>query len=369
MNSELSCPALVHDYLLVMRGAERTFAAIASCWPRAPIFTLFCDQQIVDAEFAGHAVGTSYLQRLRPGQSGFRPLMPLLPHATGRLPVGDYDLVLSSSSAFAHGVRTAPTAIHVTYCHSPFRYAWHEMEATIQHTPRALRPPFGALLRRIRRWDVSASQRVSHYVANSKLTQRRIQDYYGREATVIHPPVDVHRFHRASPEDFFLVVCEVVWHKRVVVAIEAARLAGQPLVVVGGGPDLKRLVARYGGQGVSFTGRIPDAELESLYARARALVVPNVEEFGIATVEAQASGRPVIAAAGGGVTETTIPGETSVLVAVGDAHALADAMRGGEFDRFSSERIRAHAARFSVDEFKRRYTAEVERVVQSSAAR
>ncbi len=186
---------------------------------------------------------------------------------------------------------------------------------------------------------------------------------------MIHPPVDVDRFHCAPAEDFFLVVSEVVWHKRVAVAIEAARLADQPLVVVGGGPDLKHLIARYEGRGVTFTGRIPDAELDSLYARARALVVPNVEEFGIAAVEAQASGRPVIAAAEGGVTETTIPGETSVLVPAGDARALADAMRAGEFDRFSSERIRAHAARFSIDEFKRRYTAEVARVVQSSAAR
>ena len=362
-------PALVHDYLLVMRGAERTFAAIASCWPGAPIFTLVCDRKVADASFAGHAITTSYLQRLRPGQSGFRRMMPLLARAAERLPVGDYDLVLSSSSAFAHGVRTKPTATHITYCHSPFRYAWHELDATVQHMPPALRPLGRALLRRSRRWDVCASQRVSHYVANSKLTQRRIQDFYGREATVIHPPVDVNRFHCAPPEDFFLVVSEVVWHKRVAVALEAARLANRPLVVVGGGPDLKSLVARYGGPGATFTGRITDDELDDLYARARALVVPNVEEFGIAAVEAQASGRPVIAAAGGGVTETTIPGETSVLVPVGDARALAEAMRDGEFDRFSPQRIRAHAERFSVDEFKRRFTAEVARLTQSSVAR
>jgi glycosyltransferase involved in cell wall biosynthesis len=365
----VSNPALVHDFLLVMRGAERTFAAIAACWPDAPIFTLLCDREKIGQEFRGHSITTSYLQRLGPRQRGFRPLLPLLPHAIQTLPVDGHDLVLSSSSAFAHGVRTKPGATHVSYCHSPFRYAWHEMRATIRRAPAPVRPLAGRLLRRIRRWDVSASQRVSHYIANSALTQRRIHDYYEREATVIHPPVDVDRFHSAPAEDFFLVVAEVVWHKRVEIALEAARMADQPLVVVGGGPELPDLSRRYAGPRVTFTGRISDAELEDLYARARALVVPNVEEFGIVAVEAQASGRPVIAAAGGGATETTISGETSILVPVGDARALAEAMRDGEFERFSSERIRAHAAGFSIDAFKRRFTAEVARVTQSSAAR
>jgi glycosyltransferase involved in cell wall biosynthesis len=362
-------PALVHDYLLVMRGAERTFAAIAACWPGAPVYTLLCDRDEIDDEFAGHAISTSYLQRLRAGQTSFRRLLPLFPRAVEKLAVAEYDLIISSSSAFAHGVQAKPTATHISYCHSPFRYAWHEMECTIAHTPAPLRPLAGGLLRRTRNWDVAASQRVSHYIANSKLTQRRIHDYYQRDATVIHPPVDVARFHSAPPEDFFLVVSEVLWHKRLEVALEAARLADKRLVVVGGGPDLRHLEARFAGPRVTFTGRIPDAALDDLYARARALVVPNVEEFGIAAVEAQASGRPVIAAEAGGATETTIPGETSVLVPVGDVNALAEAMRDTDFDRFSPDRIRAHAAGFSVDEFKRRFVAEVAGLTQPTAAR
>jgi glycosyltransferase involved in cell wall biosynthesis len=362
-------PALVHDYLLVMRGAERTFAAMVSCWPGAPVFTLLCNREHVEHDFAGHPISTSYLQRLRPGQPGFRRLMPLFPRAAEMLPVSDYDLVISSSSAFAHGVRTNPSATHVSYCHSPFRYAWHEMDSTIERTPAPLRPLARGLLRRTRRWDVAASERVTHYIANSQLTQRRIHDYYRRDATVIHPPVDTARFHCAAPEDFFLVVSELLWHKRLEIALQAARLARKPLVVVGGGPDLKHLVACYGGPNVTFTGRISDAALDDLYARACALVVPNVEEFGIAAVEAQASGRPVIAADGGGATETTIPGETGVLVPVGDVDALADAMCHTDFDRYSSDRIRAHAARFSTDEFKRRFMAEMTRLTQTTAAR
>jgi len=358
-------PALVHDYLLVMRGAERTFAAIASCWPGAPVFTLLCDPDNVASDFEGHAISTSYLQRLHPGQPGFRRLLPLFPRAAEKLPVKDYELVISSSSAFAHGVRANPAATHICYCHSPFRYAWHELGSTVERTPAPLRPVARGLLKRSRTWDVAASRRVTHYIANSQLTRRRIHDYYEREASVIHPPVDVERFHSSPPEDFFLVVTEVLWHKRLEIALQAAKLARQPLVVVGGGPDLKHLKARYGGPGVTFTGRIPDAELDNLYARARALVVPNVEEFGIAVVEAQASGRPVIAADGGGATETTIPGETSVLVPLGDVKALAEAMRHTDFDRFSSERIRAHASRFSTDEFKRRFMDETARLSQA----
>jgi len=207
-------PALVHDYLLVMRGAERTFATMASCWPGAPVFTLLCDRKHIEHDFASHPIFTSYLQRLKPTQAGFRGLLPLLPRAAEALPVKDYDLVISSSSAFAHGVSTNPSATHISYCHSPFRYAWHEMDATIERTRAPMRPIARELLLRARRWDVAASKRVTHYIANSRLTQRRIHDYYGRAATVIHPPVDIERFHRAPPEDFFLVVSEVLWHKR-----------------------------------------------------------------------------------------------------------------------------------------------------------
>ena len=362
-------PALIHDYLLVMRGAERTFAAIASCWPGAPVFTLLCDRESTGSDFVGHPIHTSYLQRLRPAQSSFRTLLPLFPRAVEALPIADYRVVISSSSAFAHGVRPRPDATHISYCHTPFRYAWHEMASTLERTPAPVRPAARRFLGRMRSWDLCASGRVTHYIANSKLTQQRIHDYYGREAAIVHPPVDVARFTRAPAEDYFLVVSEVLWHKRVEIALQAARLAQQPIVVVGGGPHLKGLAARYSGPKVTFAGRISDAELTSLYARARALIVPNIEEFGIAAVEAQASGRPVIAADGGGVKETTIEGETSVLVPPGDANALAEAMRDTDFDRFSPALIQAHAARFSTEEFKRRFAAETVRLTQPTSAR
>jgi glycosyltransferase involved in cell wall biosynthesis len=354
--------ALVHDYLLVMRGAERTFAAMASCWPEAPIYTLLYDEEGTAGRFAGRAVHTSYLQGLGLRQGGFRVLLPLLPRAAERLRLRDHDLVISSSSAFAHGIRPAERTVHVCYCHSPFRYAWQERERALAEAPRLLRPALRRTLARIRTWDVEASRRVTHYVANSELTRQRIAEFYGRESTVVHPPVEVDRFAPGEPEDFFLVVTEIVRHKRVDLALEAARRARVPIKVAGTGPDLGRLAARYG-SAAEFLGRVGDEELAGLYARARALVVPNVEEFGIAAVEAQASGRPVVGADAGGLRETVLPGRTGILLPPGDPDALAAALRDTDFDRFSPAVARRQADRFSTAEFKRRLRAEIARVV------
>ena len=213
----------------------------------------------------------------------------------------------------------------------------------------------------MRRWDVRASAGVTHYIANSAITRQRIGDFYGRDSVIVHPPVDVHRFTPAEPEDWFLTVSEVVRHKRIETALEAARRAGKAIKVVGTGPDLERLQREYAGT-AEFLGRVGDEELDRLYARARALVVANVEEFGIAAVEAQAAGRPVLAADAGGARETVVEGETGHRVPVGDVGALADAMADADLDRFDGAAIRANAERFSPEIFRERIRA----VVQSS---
>jgi glycosyltransferase involved in cell wall biosynthesis len=352
----------VHDYLLVMRGAERTFAAIAECFPKAPIYTLLYDPEGTSGAFEGREVRTSYLQRLGANQRNFRRLLPLFAGAAQRLPVQGHDLVISSSSAFAHAVRTRRDAMHICYCHSPFRYAWFERERAEQEVPRHLRPPLRRALERLRKSDLAASRRVSHYIANSEATRRRIEHYWGREATVIHPPVDVQRFTLGEPDDYLLVVTELVPHKQVEVALEAARRAGRRLKVVGTGPEFSRLRARYGGH-AEFLGRVGDHELAQLYSQALALVVANVEEFGIAAVEAQAAGRPVVAPAAGGTLETVVPGETGVLVPPGDPDALAEVLRTTDFRAFSPEAIREQAQGFSREAFQARFKTEVKRVV------
>lgn len=358
--------ALVHDYLLVMRGAERTFAAMAECWPDAPLFTLLYDEETMGSRFPRHRVRTSYLQALPVRQRGFRAMLPLFPRAAERLPLADFDIVVSSSSAFAHGVRPRPGAMHLSYCYTPFRYAWFERERALAEMPRPLRPALGASLERIRRWDLEASRRVTRYVAISVLGQQRIAECYGRSSALIHPPVELQRFSRQdfSPADYFLVVCELVRHKRVDVAIAAARRAGRPIKIVGTGPDERRL-RELGGAHAEFFGRVDDETLAEIYARAHALIVPNVEEFGIAAVEAQASGRPVVAVARGGALETVLDGETGVLVGE-DPDDLARALSSTDFLAFDPETARRNSARFSTEAFRAKLLAEVSRAIDAA---
>ncbi|HXD55068.1 MAG TPA: glycosyltransferase [Solirubrobacteraceae bacterium] len=350
--------ALAHDYLLVMRGAERSFAAIAGRWPNAPIFTLLYDEAGTDGRFAGRAIETSPLQRLGVRQDGFRRLLPLYPWAVGRLHVGPCEVVLSSSSAFMHGVRAPAGAVHVCYCYTPFRYAWYEQQRALAETPAALRPVLRAALAAIRRWDLAASRRVDAYLAISELSRERIRRYWGREATIVHPPVETERFAPGSPGDALLVVSEIVRHKRLEVALEAARRARAPIRVAGAGPDLDALRAAY--PEAEFLGRVSDAELAGLYAEARAVLVPSMEEFGITAVEAQAAGRPVIAAAAGGALETVIDGVTGRLVTLDDVEAFRAAIEGLDGLGLDPRAAVENAERFSVAVFQRRIAEQVE---------
>jgi glycosyltransferase involved in cell wall biosynthesis len=356
---------LVHDYLLVMRGAERSFLALADLYPRAPVATLLYDPAIFGRCLADRRISTSGFQRLRFRQGTFKALMPLLPAAAERLPVAGHDLVVSSSSAFAHAVQPAAGAVHVCYCHTPFRYAWYAREEGLEQVPAALRPLLRRSLERIRRWDLEAARRDTHYVANSALTQRRIREYWGREVPIVHPPVELQRFRpdERGPGDYFLMVSELVRHKEAEVALQAARLAGARIRVVGGGADEERLRALHGDH-AEFLGRVDDGTLACLYARARALVMPNVEEFGITAVEAQASGRPVIAADGGGARETVVEGRTGLFAPHRDVQAMAEAMRSPLLDEVDPEEAVASAERFSVAAFQQGMRAQIAAAVE-----
>ncbi|MGO9761787.1 MAG: glycosyltransferase [Solirubrobacteraceae bacterium] len=373
MNATVSQPPdqprviLAHDYLLVMRGAERTFAAMADLYPNAPIFTLLYDENGTQGRFAKHAITTSALQRLGIRQGNFRRLLPLYPRAVQRLELPPGQLVLSSSSAFAHGVRAPSGAAHVCYCHAPFRYAWYEQERALDEIARPLRPLLSRQLRSMRKWDVAASAGVDSYIANSQLTRDRIKRFYGREATIIHPPVETDRFVHGEPGEALLVVSELVKHKRVHVALEAARQAGVPIQVVGAGPDYAALREAY--PEASFLGRASDEDLVALYASARAVIVPGIEEFGITAVEAQAAGRPVIAAAAGGALETVLDGQTGRLAQLDDAGSFARAITELDSLDFEPERAIRHALGFSVAEFQRRLSEHVERVLAGTAER
>jgi glycosyltransferase involved in cell wall biosynthesis len=336
-------------------------------WPEAPIFTLLYDEAGTQGRFQGRSVTTSPLQRLGASQDGFRAMLPLFPTAVRRLDLRGFDCVVSSSSAFAHGVRPAAGAQHLCYCYSPFRYAWHERARALSEVPAPVRPMLDLALRRHRKFDRRALRTVDRFLATGEIARERIRRYWGRDAQVLHPPVEVERFSIGEPGDHVLFVAELVRHKRPEVAIEASIAAGRRIKVVGTGPELQRLRERYGSQ-AEFLGRVDDAQLARLYSEAAALVVPNVEEFGIAAVEAQAAGRPVVAIDAGGVRETVIGDRTGVLVPDGDPEALARALRG-DLTRFDPREIQAHAQGFRPEAFRSRLRAIVDELRASGASR
>jgi glycosyltransferase involved in cell wall biosynthesis len=350
--------ALIHDFLLDLRGAERVFAAVCDAWPEADVFTAVYDEKGTEGRFADRNVRTSFLQRLRPTSRTFRPLLPFYPHAVESFDLRGYDTVISSSSAWAHGVLVDPGAVHVCYCHNPFRYAWTEREATLRARGPIGRPALRFLLSRWRQWDWIAAQRVDRYVSNSHTTSERVRRYLGRESTVLHPPVELDRFTPGPVGAHYVVLAELMAHKRIDIAVVAFTRLGLPLVVIGDGPEVRQL-RRIGGPTVTFMGRIPDEQVADVLAGARALVVTAVEEFGIAAVEALAAGRPVIALGQGGVRESVQPGVTGAFYVRNDPAALAETVLGFDALAVDSAACRAAAERFSVPHFQSRLAAIV----------
>jgi glycosyltransferase involved in cell wall biosynthesis len=345
--------ALVHDFLLDLRGAERVFAAICETWPDADVFTAVYDETGTEGRFADRRPRTSFLQRLHPTAATFRALLPLYPHAIESLDLTGYDIVVSSSSAWAHGVLVDPDAVHVCYCYNPFRYAWSEREATLAARPPLVRAGLRLVLNRWRQWDWIAAQRVDRYVSISELTAARIRRYFGRESTIVHPPVELERFHPAPPDEVgehYIVVAEQMAHKRIDVAVRAFTALGRPLVVVGDGPEARRL-RRLAGPTVTFTGRVSDERVAELLRTARALVVTAAEEFGIAAVEALASGRPVVALESGGVLESVTPGVTGAYYPENTPEALAAAVVAFDPDEVDPADCVAAAERFGTLRF------------------
>ena len=362
--------ALVHDFLLDLRGAERVFLAMCEVWPDADIFTAVYHEEGTEGRFAHRNVHTSFLQRLRPTARTFRSLLPLYPAAIESFDLSGYDTVVSSSSAWAHAVICDEMTVHVCYCHNPFRYAWNDRDSTLAARRNPVtRAALRSLFRRWRQWDWIAAQRVDTYVTNSQMTQARVKKYLGRDAHIIYPPVETSRFEPGEVGDHYMVLSELMPHKRIDVTIRAFNKLGLPLVVVGDGPDRRRL-ARLAGSNVSFAGRLSDSDTASLLQSSRALVVAAVEEFGIAAVEAQAAGRPVIAVRSGGTLETVNQGVTGCFWSGGPDELAATV---ASFDDAAIDPLACveNAARFDTSVFQRELPREVESTIaeQNSRAR
>jgi glycosyltransferase involved in cell wall biosynthesis len=357
--------ALVHDFLLDVRGAERVFLVMCDMWPEADVFTAVYDEEGTEGRFAHRNVQASFLQRLRPKSSNFRALLPLYPAAIESLELSSYDIVVSSSSAWAHAVIVDEPTVHISYCHNPFRYAWNDRDQTLQacRTPVS-RAALRAVFRRWRQWDWIAAQRVTSYLTNSKTTQARIRSYFGRDSKVVYPPVETSRFAPAEVGDHYLILSELMRHKHLEMAIRAFNKLRRPLVVVGDGPDYRRL-RRIAGPTVSFTGRVSDAEAARLLATSRALVMTGVEEFGIVSVEAQAAGRPVISVRGGGALETVKEGVTGTFWE-GGSDELAEAVAGFDDRAVDPAECVTNARRFDEAVFRETLPREVQRAVEES---
>jgi glycosyltransferase involved in cell wall biosynthesis len=361
--------ALVHDWLTGLRGGERILHEHATLFPDADLYTLFHVPGSTTERIESLRIHPSALSRLPGVRRHYRKLLPLYPWAIERFRLEGYDLVLSSSHAVAKGIWAPQGAVHLCCCFTPMRYIWDQADA---YLGRGLRRAFATpLVRRLRAWDLRSSglDRVGRFVAISATVARRIRDHYGRSSELIHPPVDVERF-RVRPEaveDWYLLVGGFVPYKREEVALEAFRHLDARLLVAGDGPRRAALQARAPAN-VRFLGRVSEAELADLFSRCRALVYPQEEDFGIVPVEAQAAGRPVIAYASGGATETVLPlgqsgdrAPTGLWFSPQTPAALAEAVRrfeGAAFE-FEPAAIRAHAERFAVPRYHRELRAAV----------
>ena len=366
--------AIVHDWLTGMRGGEKCLEVFCEIFPAADLFTLVHVPGSVSPAIEGHRVTASFLQRVPGIERRYRHLLPLMPAAVRALPLDGYDFILSSSHCVAKAARGGPEAYHLCYCYTPMRYAWSAYEeyfggGRLKGLSRWIVPP---VMKALRRWDAETSAGVDEFIAISRTVAERIRRCYGREAEVIYPPVDT-GLYRPSAErgDYYLLVSAFAPYKRVDLAVEAFSRLGRPLKVVGTGQDFERVRA-LGGPNVEFLGWRDDRELARLYAGCRAFIFPGEEDFGITPLEAQASGRPVIAYGAGGALETVVglnpeevafpPGfrppegaaPTGLFFARQDPEALAQAVLRFEAEeaKFRPEAARRQALRFGRERFR-----------------
>jgi glycosyltransferase involved in cell wall biosynthesis len=347
--------ALVHDWLNQIGGAENVLETLVSMGPGAPVYTSMVGRDLVPEAYGSWDIRTSFMQRLPGVTSHHQAYLPLYPLAFEQFDLSGYDLVLSNKSAFCHGVITPPETLHICYCLTPTRFLWM-VEAYLQRegiggtTSRLLQP----LLTALRQWDRLAADRVDIFVAISREVQARIAKYYRRQSQIIYPPVDVERFTPSDckPGDYYLAGGRLIPYKRLDLAVEAFNQLRLPLVIYGDGRDRAALAAA-AGPNITFLGRVSSEQLVDLFQRCRAFIFPGLEDFGIAPVEAQACGRPVIAYAGGGALDTVVAGETGAFFSQPTAAALAVAVATFDDAAASPAACRRNAERFAADRFRR----------------
>ena len=352
---------LCHDWLTGMRGGERVLEVLCRGFPSAPIYTLIHNRSAVSGTINGHEITTSWLQKLPGICKHYRLLLPLFPHAVEHLRAPEADLVISMSHCVAKGLRKRGRTKHLCYCFTPMRYAWTFYEEYFGGNPlkgAVMRP----LLALLRAWDRRSSRRVDRFVAISEHVRKRIQTFYGRDADVVYPPVDLAKWTPGPdvPGRFDLIVSALVPYKRIDLAVRAYNRLGAPLKIVGVGSEYPRLRAM-AGPNMEFLGWRSDAEVLDLYRGCRMLVFPGEEDFGIVPLEAQACGRPVVAYGRGGVRETVVDGKTGVFFGAQTEASLLDGIRRCESTSWDPRLIRAHTIEYGEDNFVRGLAASIDK--------
>jgi glycosyltransferase involved in cell wall biosynthesis len=345
--------ALVHDYLAQDGGAERVLKAFHDIWPEAPIFVLFHDKKQL-SQFQDSDVRESFIRRFPFGRKKYQWYLPFMPLATEKHNLHEFDIVLSSTSAFAKGVLTRPETVHISYCHTPTRYLWtdtHEYIADLKYN-RLIKAMLPRLIHKLRLWDKMSVDRVDHFIANSGTVAHRIQKYYRRGSDIIYPPVDLSIMSVSDDiRNYFVTGGRLVPYKRFDLVVHVFNRLGWPLKIFGDGPELERLKKK-AKKNISFLGRVNDKEKAKLLRHAKAFIHPQIEDLGITPIESMASGRPVIAFGEGGVTETVIPGETGLFFYEQSWEALLDTLLHFDHTAWDSGRIRAWSQKFAEDRFK-----------------
>ena len=356
--------AIVHYWLVTYRGGEKVLQEILKCFPQADIFTLISDTRLVKKHLPEPKVYTSFLNKFPFARKYHHALLPLMPYALEQFDLSNYDLVISLEAGPAKGIITNPEALHICYCHSPMRYIWDMKDVYLNGMGCLKQWLFRAVSHYMRMWDQLSADRVDHFIANSDFVGKRIKKFYRRDCVVIHPPIELERYRHNEDQGYYFLVSGLVAYKRIDLAVRVFNELGYKLIVSGVGPEEKRLKA-LAKSNIEFTGHVSEEKLIQLYSHCRSFLMPGKEDFGLTPLEANASGKPVIAYNGGGILDTLKP-ETAILFDSQEVPSLTAAVQQMEnrINDFNPKILRANAERFTPQAFREK----IKKTIQAFAS-
>ncbi len=377
--------ALVHDYLVQYGGAERVLECFTELFPYAPIYTIVYSQELMHGVFADKNIKTSFIQKFPFARQRHRIFPQFMPAAIEQFDFSDYDIILSDSSSYAKGIITGPETLHICYMHTPMRYAWDDCQKYTSdfNFPRIIKKIIPFIMNYIRIWDRISADRVDRLIANSNFVARRIKKYYKRDSIVIHPPVNIDDFYVSSERGdpprvgeqssrveagYFLMVGRLLAYKRHDIAIQAFNKLGLKLKIIGRGPELKKL-KKISGPTIEFLGRVPDEKIADYYAKCRAFIFPQEEDFGIVAIEAMASGRPIIAYRAGDIVENMEEGKVGIFFDKQTPEDIIAAVKKFKETDYDPIYIREKAKKFDRNIFKARIKDYIEKELASHKER